>query len=212
MANYTNIIPFIRKWEGGLSKNTSDTASANPVPDGSGFHTNKGITWTTWQSVNGSSKDSIDRFYKMSDNDWKIIYKKLFWDAIGGDKIKSQRIADILVNWAWGSGVYRPSVTIQRILGVTADGVIGKKTIEAINNANEVELYNSLKDANIKFFKDLGAQPKYADFLQGWLNRLDDLYTNLTKEIKEKKNSIGIGILLVVLAVVIYLIVTKQKK
>ena len=46
MADYRLIIPFIKSKEGGLSKETSDTASADKVPDGSGYHTNKGITWT----------------------------------------------------------------------------------------------------------------------------------------------------------------------
>ena len=190
MANYKNLIPFIRLWEGGLSNAATDAvAYADPVPDGTHNHTNKGIRWTTWKYVNGSSGESIKRFYKMSDSDWLNIYKKTFWDVMGGDKIKSQRIADILVNWAWGSGYYIPSTSVQRILGFKGkdvDGVIGKDTILAINNANEVELYNKLKDANYKFFKDLGAQPKYAANLDGWINRLNDLYTNWTKKIKEE--------------------------
>lgn len=212
MSNYKNIIPWIKKWEGGLSKATTDRASENPVPDGSGYHTNKGITWKTWSSIFGKDADSIKRFYEMSDSDWSKVYKKYYWDAIGGDNIKSQRIADILVNWAWGSGVYTPSVTIQKIVGAAQDGIIGKKTIEAINKGNESDIYEKLKNANIDFFDSLSKNPKYAANRDGWFNRLNDLYGNFIKKVSEKKKEISIAGILIVLAIVIYIIYTKNKK
>lgn len=212
MANYKNIIPWIKKWEGGLSKAQTDEARLNPVPDGSGYHTNKGITWNTWQSVFGSSADSIKRFYQMSDADWQVIYKKYYWDAIGGDYINSQAIADILVNWAWGSWVYTPSVTIQSIVGTSQDGIIGKKTIEAINKGNQQDIYEKLKNANIDFFDKLSKNPKYAANRRGWFNRLNDLYDNFLKKVIEKKNEISIAGIIIILAIVIYIIYTKNKK
>ena len=36
MADYKNIVSFIRKVEGGLSSATTDTASKNPSPCGNG--------------------------------------------------------------------------------------------------------------------------------------------------------------------------------
>ena len=211
MSNYKNIIPWIKKWEGGLSKATTDRASENPVPDGSGYHTNKGITWNTWQSVFGSSADSIKRFYDMSDGDWQIIYKKYYWDAIGGDYINSQPIADILVNWAWGSGVYTPSVTIQSIVGTAQDGIIGKKTIEAINKGNQQDIYEKLKNANIDFFDKLSKNPKYSANRSGWFNRLNDLYDNFLKKVIEKKKEISIAGIIIFLAILVYIITTKRK-
>ena len=212
MANYKNIIPWIKKWEGGLSKAQTDEARLNPVPDGSGYHTNKGITWNTWQSVFGSSADSIKRFYQMSDADWQVIYKKYYWDAIGGDYINSQAIADILVNWAWGSWVYTPSVTIQSIVGTSQDGIIGKKTIEAINKGNQQDIYEKLKNANIDFFDKLSKNPKYAANRRGWFNRLNDLYDNFLKKVIEKKKEISIAGIIIILAIVVYIIFTKNKK
>ena len=59
MANYRNIVSFIKSKEGGLSSATTDTASRNPAPCGNGsngkpYHTNKGVTWETFSS-NASS-------------------------------------------------------------------------------------------------------------------------------------------------------------
>ena len=60
--------------------------------------------------------------------------KKLFWNRWMTDLIEDQALANTLVDWVWGSGVYGIKIP-QRMLGVTADGVVGAKTIEALNNA-----------------------------------------------------------------------------
>ena len=184
MTDHKNIIPFILKWEGGLSRNTKDKASAYPVPDGSGYHTNKGITWAVWSSKYGSTPNSITRFYAMNNSDWSSIFKPLYWDAIKGDDIKSQAIADLLVNWAWGSGIYTPVATLQKILGVQIDGKVGPKTIAALNGSDQGEVFNKLKASNIAFFNNLSNNPAYAMFKTGWFNRLNDLYNNYLPAIK----------------------------
>ena len=184
MANHKNLIPFIKRWEGGISKDTRDQCSKDPLPDGSGYHTNKGICWMTFKSVFGDSKESVARFYAMNDADWEKVYKGTFWDKIKGDDIKSQRIADALANWAWGSGVGTPAKTIQKIVGVKADGVIGKQTVDAINSGNEEDIYNKFKKANIDFFDRLSSQPTYSMYRKGWFNRLNDLYDSYMKTVK----------------------------
>ena len=175
MANYKNIIPFIQQQEGGLSKAITDTASAHPVPDGSGYHTNKGITWQTWSGVFGTGADSIQRFYNMSEEDWETIYKKYYWDSIMGDQINSQRIADTLVNWVWGSGQYSPVSNLQKILGISADGAFGNQTLQAVNAADEPTLYNQLQSTSVNWFTALGNNQIYAANKTGWLNRLSSL-------------------------------------
>jgi len=184
MADYKYIIPFILKWEGGLSSNESDTASAYQVPDGSGNHTNKGVTWRVWEFVFGNSAESVKRFYTMNASDWERVFKPLYWDRIGGDKIKSQRIADVLANWAWASGTILPAKAIQKIVGTTPDGVIGPQTIQAINNSNELDTFTKLKAENISFFNNLASKPQYSKFKNGWANRLTDLFTNYITKIK----------------------------
>ena len=184
MADAKKIVPFILKWEAGTSKNPNDTAANFPVPDGTGVHTNKGITWGAWQAVNGGSDDSIERFYAMSEKDWWPIFKFQYWDKIGGDNINSQRIADILANWAWGSGASVPVIAVQKVLGIKTDGIAGKKTVAAINASNEADTFNKLKAENIAFFQKLGKLDKFKMFIKGWNNRLNDLYNNYVPAIK----------------------------
>ncbi|NCX68950.1 MAG: hypothetical protein EBW93_07580 [Betaproteobacteria bacterium] len=52
--------------------------------------------------------------------------------------------------------------TIQNIVGVTADGNIGPKTVAAINAMDEATLVAKLKDRNYAFYEGLVVQPKYA--------------------------------------------------
>jgi lysozyme family protein len=176
MTNYLKMVPFIKKWEGGISKDTRDQCSKDPLPDGSGYHTNKGICWMTFKAVFGSGPDAVKKFYTMSDEDWGLVYKGLFWDAMKADQIKSQKVADIIVHWAWGSGASIPTKTIQKIVGVTVDGKIGPKTLEAINGMDEEVLVAKLKERNYAFFEGLVVQPKYSMYRKGWFNRLNEFY------------------------------------
>ena len=215
MANYQNMIPFIMKWEGGLSKNPNDYYAKFPV-DASGYHTNKGIAWKVYSSVYGSDANSKKRWYNITPQEWGVFYKKNYWDKLQGDLIKSQRIADVLVNWAWGSGISTPSKAIQRIVGVTPDGVIGAKTVKAINEGNEAQIFAKLQKANLDFFDNLTKKKEFAMFKTGWDNRLKDLYNNFLTKAEEiieegvetvKKNPINTTLIVLAVAVIAFIVI-----
>lgn len=172
MADYKQVIPQIKKFEGGLSKAETDSARFYPVPDGSGFHTNKGVTWKTFESLAPylGYEASAANFYRMPDAIWYKIFKKGYWDQIGGDKIKSQAIANTLADFAWGAGPGTAAKVVQRVLGVTVDGVIGPKTIAAINTKKEKELFDKLVEAKKTFYLTL---PNQQANYTGWANRLE---------------------------------------
>lgn len=174
MANYAELIPWIKKEEGGLSNAVTDYASAYPVPDGSGNHTNKGITWQTWSGYFGTSPGSIARFYAMSDADWAYIYKTGYWDRVQGDYIHNQKIANTLVDWAWGSGPVAAIMGLQTVLGnVAVDGAMTStgETVRAVNSSNADNLYRNLIDYRRNYIEAIN-QPANT---QGWLNRLESL-------------------------------------
>jgi len=183
MADHKQIVPFFIKWEGGKSNDVKDSASWFTCGV-DGIHTNKGVTYQSWVSVFGENE--VDRFLKMSQKDWGLIFKSKYWDAVKGDDIKSQAIANVLVSWAWGSGDKTAVKQIQRVLGVTRDGIIGKQTLGAINKSNEVELFAECIKAREMFFRYIsnpmnasGQKQRIAftnnqRFLKGWLNRLAD--------------------------------------
>ena len=112
MVDYKNLVGFIRKSEGGLSGDNQDLASSNPSPCGKDskgrpYHTNKGIIWSTFKGLasKGGYEASCDNFIKMTDSVWLKVYKVGFWDAIQGDRIQNQAIANTFVEMVWSSGM-----------------------------------------------------------------------------------------------------------
>lgn len=170
MAVHTHMVDFIKRAEGGYVNDPLDA----------GGETNKGITYATWKSMFGDQ--AHDRFLHMSDEDWAVIFKKLYWDPIFGDQIHSQRIADVLVDWVWGSGKHYPELDVQDILihafneHITEDGNFGPATIAAINEVDEQKLYDAIIAKRFDFFKGcVATHPTNARFLRGWNNRLNHL-------------------------------------
>ncbi len=187
MADYTKIIPLILQVEGGLSKSKADAASANPVPDGSDYHTNKGITWTTFNSCAAKCGflATPELFYQMPSYVWNAIFKQMYWDVIMGDKINSQAVADSLVDWAWTSGPHTAVRKIQEFVKVQDDGVMGFITLKAINDetANKLEekaFNDSFSDYKLKWYLSL---PHQEANYQGWQNRLTQIHNFTNSEI-----------------------------
>jgi len=172
-------VVFTKKWEGGLSKDKSDSASSYPCPTPykgkTGYHTNAGITYKAWVSFFGTDNDS--RFYLMNAEDWFKIFKKGYWDAVKGDLYMSQNIAIFVTGMAWGSGAKQAIKSLQTAInhcGVKCevDGVIGSQTINAANSIEPRVLFDTLTNERERFFYAIGVG-KNAKFINGWINRLN---------------------------------------
>ena len=166
MADLKKLIPFILKWEGGFVND----------PDDLGGATNKGITIGTfgeYRKRKGLPPPTVQDINSLSDKDWYEIFKNMYWDRWKADEIKSQSVADILVDWVWASGVHgikRP----QRILGVSPDGIVGAKTIAAVNAADPKKLFDAIKADRAKFIDEIcRARPKNEKYRKGWMNRIN---------------------------------------
>jgi len=173
-------VAFTKKWEGGLSRDKSDSASSHPCPipfnGKNGWHTNIGITYQAWISFFGNDNDN--RFFEMNSEDWFKIFKKGYWDAVKGDLYMSQNIAIFVTGMAWGSGAKQAIKSLQTAInhcGVKCevDGVIGSQTINAANSIEPRILFDALTNERERFFYAIG-KGKNAKFLKGWLNRLND--------------------------------------
>ena len=165
MADYKKLKPIVLKWEGGWSQDPRDKGN------GTTGCTNSGVTLTTYRKYFGNNKVCSD-LKKMTDNQWDTIFIQGYWNRWSGDKIKSQSIANLLVDWVWMSGVYGIKYP-QQVLGVVADGAVGPKTIAAINNyPNQKELFEKLWNRRKKYFEALGKSNPA--FIKGWLRRLND--------------------------------------
>ena len=98
MADVKKLAPFIQRWEGGFVDD----------PDDLGGATNMGVTIATYKVYRkrkGLSEPTVDDLKHLSNNEWIDILKSLYWDKWKADQIKSQSVANILVDWVWASGI-----------------------------------------------------------------------------------------------------------
>jgi lysozyme family protein len=163
MARAEKLIPFILKWEGGYVNDPLDKGGA----------TNKGITIGTYRHFYGKDK-GIEDLKTMSQAQWEKIFMAGYWQPFMATHIKSQGIANICVDWAWASGATTAIRNVQKVLGVTIDGIVGDETLTAINRADSKELFERIKTARIDFVEAIVKRtPSQKRFIKGWINRIN---------------------------------------
>lgn len=187
MAKIEFLAPKILKWEGGYVDDPADPGGA----------TNKGVTLSTWRQV-GYDKDGDgdideDDIRLLNHDDFIKVLKHTYWDRWQADLITNQSIAELLVDWVWGSGKWGIIIP-QRLLGVKQDGIVGPLTIGTLNSRLPSGMYQTIFDARIRFIRDIvqksihdyeekrGEKSTPAEqmkmtlkrFEAGWMNRLYD--------------------------------------
>lgn len=168
MADYRKMIPFILKWEGGWSNHPNDQ----------GGETMKGVTIATYREYCRQKKrpePTGNDLRSITQEEWEEIFKTMYWDRWKADQIRSQAVAEILVDWVWASGVHGVRVP-QRLLSVSPDGIVGPVTLAAINGADPRGLFSRIKEERIRFVEDIVKnKPSQSVFLKGWKNRINDI-------------------------------------
>jgi lysozyme family protein len=166
MANFTEAIKKTLSWEGGYSDIAEDAGKITYQ----GLSRIHNPTWEGWKvldTLNPKHGQIYPQLTQMVHNH----YKSYYWDKNRIGEICNDKVAGFLFDFTVNSGG-NAIKSIQRIIGVKDDGVIGDKTIQAINNYNG-DLFNQLKQARLKFVEDIVKRnPGQKKFLQGWRNRI----------------------------------------
>jgi len=98
-------------------------------------------------------------------------YKKNFWDVLKLDLVNDQQLANSVYDFGVNSGTSRSARYLQLSSGVKDDGVIGKKTLDAVNSADRKVIYYDFNKRRETFYKSI-AKGNQAQFLKSWLSRL----------------------------------------
>ncbi len=152
-------------------------------PRDNGGPTNFGVTLATLRLVN--PKATINDVRKMTREDAKRIYTKLYWDDAKVDKVPMQ-LQDLVFDGNINHGVPGMTRVVQRALNdlgakLAVDGKMGNKTLNALAEYDA----KAVREAILKRRERLYRQHDDFDvFGDGWLDRLTKL-KNIPKEAME---------------------------
>lgn len=163
MARLEPALQKVLGWEGGFAND----------PDDSGGPTMKGVTIATYKEYcrrKGRPVPTVNDLKKITNAEILDLADLLYWSKIKGNEIKNQSIADLCFDCVWGSGTGYIKV-IQKVLGVTADGIFGPASLYALNNWNpQSKLFELLWNRRKKYLEGCSSAWKY---LKGWMRRLN---------------------------------------
>lgn len=149
MTNFDGIVSWVLRFEdstlSGVVKNLGDgggltrfgiTQQSHPELDP--------IFWT-----NMACSDALETA--------KQVYKNEYWNPIQGDNLPSDDLASVLMDFSVNSGVRRAVKTLQTILQIPKDGILGPGTLNAVNNYSG-DLASDLRQARVTFLESLGGE------------------------------------------------------
>lgn len=99
-------------------------------------------------------------------------YKKEFFDKMKLDLVESESKQLEMMCFGINTNPTRCIKKVQELLGLTVDGIIGNKTINALNDFNE-DLFDKLFDEKEKEYYNSLDEVRFGKFKKGWRNRAD---------------------------------------
>jgi lysozyme family protein len=204
---FKKYLVHVLQWEGLTSKNPKDKA-ASCAPVAGGIHTNKGVTFCTFKKYAaqlGITPVTYDRFLALSNDDVaKFVF--LFMQQAEASPLPNM-VALSVTEAAWMSGPSRAKKHLQYALNalgqkVTIDGDIGPATMNAVKNVDPKKLYEAYWIERKKYLLQLSADPDYASFKNGWLNRLNSFLQKFP--VAAAAAASGFGVALIILAFFIF--------
>ena len=108
----------------------------------------------------------------------KNIYLKKYYLGNKLDKITDDRVALSIFDWAVNSGrrgIKKAQIVANKFgANLVIDGIIGNKTLEAINAIDPKMFLKEYHEMQRTFYKNLAARDNSQEgFLKGWLNRIE---------------------------------------
>jgi lysozyme family protein len=155
--NYAQALKQVLKYEGGKVDDPRDP----------GGRTAFGVTQNTYNAWRKKQNLPIVDVFTISQNEVAAIYRQEYWDKIRGDDLPSG-VDFAVFDFAVNSGVSKAAKTLQSVVGVTQDGVIGPATIQAAKNYVAMAVTNK----RLSFMQSLSI---WSTFGRGWSARITDV-------------------------------------
>lgn len=165
MRKFDEFLKVILQQEGG--------DKYHEVQGDSGLSTKYGVSLTFYKTIEpDATKEDIKN---LTYQDAYSIYKKYFYEDVNLHLIDNELLRLHLFSHGVNAGSGKAIKMLQKILGVTEDGILGTMTASKANLYKEQgELVQGYANARKIFYEKIVAKnPTQKKFLQGWLNRVN---------------------------------------
>lgn len=157
-ANWQQSYAWVRGIEGGYVDD----------PDDPGGETNHGVThrvYDAYRERKGLARQSVRL---ITPAEVESIYRLQYWAPARADDLPPG-VDYMVFDFAINSGVSRAVKELQKIVGVTVDGVMGEITLAAVRGFEPVGLIRAYCEARMTFLSGLYTWWKYEN---GWTRRV----------------------------------------
>ncbi|MBN2729108.1 MAG: hypothetical protein JXR53_07775 [Bacteroidales bacterium] len=143
-------------------------------------------TWRGWKIIDAYKAEhgkirhnqnlNISELYELV----KVFYRHTFYHTNRIESINHGALQEIIFDWCVNSGRYG-SKGVQRVLNsdfghhLIVDGIIGNKTLAAIDSCDPHLLFTAIKQARIDFYIAISKKGQNEKFLKGWLKRIEGI-------------------------------------
>ena len=156
-SNFEAALSATLKHEGGWADNPKDPGGA----------TMKGVTLATFRRLVKPDATKAD-LRAINAEQVAVVYRKGFWSQIMADELPAG-VDFALFDYAVNSGPSRAVKAMQALVGAKADGVVGPKTLKAVDETDEADLIMELCAQRLAFVKRLKTWPTFG---RGWEKRI----------------------------------------
>lgn len=167
MGNFNEAVKTVLRHEGGYVKDPVDR----------GGETFRGISrrffpkWAGWALVD------INHFDPRLDALVEEFYYEYFWAPLRLSEINDDFVAMMLFDISVNQGKKAVAKKMQRIVGVVQDGIIGPKTLAAVNSHHRDAFVFQFLMETIDLYTHIITKDRTQQrFIRGWLNRAMGLY------------------------------------
>jgi lysozyme family protein len=161
---FDEAIEHLMSQEGSFSNDPSDRGGA----------TNFGITIDVLRSYRGNYQLTLQDVKNLSLNEAKQIYRALYWNPLKLDQCKHRFASIAIFDQCVNRGLHGAVKDVQTACekGLLLDGVMGEKTMDAVNTTDESSfLINFACASQISYARIVTSSPDQLRFLRGWLKR-----------------------------------------
>jgi hypothetical protein len=170
MASFAPILEKTFKFEGGYQNYATDKPNYNSL--GQLVGTNRGISAMAYEGYI-RRPPTVEDMKAITPEIAKAVYTKMFWNAIRGNDIKSQDVADIIFALYIGKPSKSNQIVKESLIEHGKDITSVKnpysdEVVKAINDINPEKLFETIKQRTGEYVAGISPQ-----FRAGWVKKIN---------------------------------------